>query len=499
MTSLIIDRLEEPVLQFGSYFEHQDAKTGIAATGPFGLNEAGLHPSDIKLGFIGTRETVDGAKEWIRTCQSPIESGNIQIIGQRSTQGMQTLFEPPEETRTRISKILNRDFIGFNRESAWECAFLMNDRWDRIIPTRELERVLKIADKQIRILELVKLFESQVESLATTSPAPTIIILALTPEIAEHADAVQLSGNYYLNFRRAIKAKVMRWGIPLQLLQRRTVLGTDRSLQEKTLRAWNFCTAQYYKADGIPWRTVGLTRDTCFIGISFFVTRDVNEHVTMRSSVVQAFDYLGQGLVLRGDPFPWNVNTQGASPHLTREAATALIQRTLKAYVQATNVPPQRVVIHKSSEYWGEEHGLYNEREGFYEGIDAVYPGRQIDLVTLRQSGLMLFREGKYPPLRGMVFSLEDQHFLYTMGYITFLDTYPGSYVPEPWQITDHHGESSPRELFQEILALTKMNVNNCAFADGVPITLSFAHKIGEIMKHIPEDGIVQPTYKFYM
>src|SRR6266567_2603822 len=53
--------------------------------------------------------------------------------------------------------------------------------------------------------------------------------------------------------------------------------------------------------------------------------------------------------------------------------------------------------------------------------------------------------------------------------------------------------------LLTEVLALTKMNVNNCTFADGVPITLSFSQKIGDIMKHIPEDGKVQPTYKFYM
>lgn len=85
------------------------------------------------------------------------------------------------------------------------------------------------------------------------------------------------------------------------------------------------------------------------------------------------------------------------------------------------------------------------------------------------------------------------------MGFIPYLNNYPGAYIPEPWHITDRHGESDPKELLREVLALTKMNVNNCAFADDVPITLSFSQKIGDIMKHIPEDGQVQPTYKFYM
>lgn len=43
------------------------------------------------------------------------------------------------------------------------------------------------------------------------------------------------------------------------------------------------------------------------------------------------------------------------------------------------------------------------------------------------------------------------------------------------------------------------MNVNNCSFADGTPITLSFAEKVGEIMKHIPEGEALQTGYKFYM
>jgi len=50
--SISVEYLKEPRLQFGKYFEHQDTKTGLAEFGPFGKNVAGLHPSEIKLGFI---------------------------------------------------------------------------------------------------------------------------------------------------------------------------------------------------------------------------------------------------------------------------------------------------------------------------------------------------------------------------------------------------------------------------------------------------------------
>jgi hypothetical protein len=400
----------------------------------------------------------------------------------------------------RYEKILNWDFIGFNNESQFKCSFQMNERWDKSLLPREVEEVLKIEDKEKRIWTLVELFDSNIKTLSETGPSPDIILLALTPEIVEQAHAVKISSNFFLNFRRAIKARALKWGIPIQLIQRRTVTGKGTELQEKATRAWNFCTAQYYKAEGIPWRPITLEPDVCFIGISFYVARDVDEKLTMRSSVAQAFDYMGQGLVLRGEPFEWNEDKLGMAPHLTKSAARKLIRDTLNEYMKVRDMPPRRVVIHKTSEYWGAEHPIHNELEGFLEGIKEVFPRSDSDLVSLRQTGVRLFREGGYPPLRGTYFSLEDdQHFLYTMGFISYLETYPGSYVPEPWQITEHHGGSAPKDLLKEVLALTKMNVNNCAFADGTPITLSFSQKIGEIMKHIPDDGKVQPQYKFYM
>src|SRR6476646_6326869 len=78
---LEIEYLPEPKLQFGSYFEHEDSKTGLAEFGPFGKNVDGLHPPEIRLGFVGTRETIAGAKEWIEECGTAIESENRKTVG----------------------------------------------------------------------------------------------------------------------------------------------------------------------------------------------------------------------------------------------------------------------------------------------------------------------------------------------------------------------------------------------------------------------------------
>ncbi len=514
--TISLEYLPEPRLQFGSFFEHEDSKTGLAHFGPFGKCVPGLHPSEIKLGFIGTRETIAGARDWIEECGYEIESENKKIVrGHIKQQESTPLFgagifddEPVEdEAFVRLYKILNRDFIGLSRDTPFECCFQLNERWEKSIVPHEIKAVLEQPDKQARIWKLVGLLDDQIRVLAENKPSPDIVIVALTPEMVEEAHTVRVSGNFFLNLRRAIKARAMRWGIPIQLVQRSTILGRKAAgrrapLQEKASRAWNFCTALYYKADGVPWRPTSLQTDTCFVGISFYVARDLKDTVTMRSSVAQAFDYLGQGLVLRGDPFEWDEDKQGRSPHLTRDAARKLMQKTLAEYSKFRGNLPRRVVVHKTSRYWGQEHEDYNELDGLAEGIQEALPRCEMDFATLAQTGVRLFREGIYPPLRGTYFRVEDDlHFLFTMGYVPYLETFPGSYVPEPWQLVEHHGGTGPKELFKEVLELTKMNVNNCSFADGTPITISFAQRVGEIMKHIPEgsEDWLQTGYKFYM
>jgi len=496
--------LGEPKLQFAEFFEHEDTKTGLAEYGPFGRNVSGLHPSEIRLGFIGTRETISGAQEWVTRCGSFIESENIKLVGKRpATKGEMLFAEGLEQDSTlrRLNKILNRDFVGFSKDSPFQCCFQMNPRWERAITPREITQALETPDKAERILRIVGLISERLASIVETDPVPDIVIVALTPEIEAQADTVRVSGSYYLDLRRAIKAQAMQMEspVPVQLLRRSTIMGRG-DLQEVATRAWNFCTALYYKAEGTPWRPITLERDTCYVGVSFYVAQEVDSSLTMRSSVAQAYDYLGQGLVLRGDEFSWDSDDMGRTPHLTREAAGRLMAQVLAEYVKLRNAPPSRVVIHKSSEFWGDQHGDYDEVRGFYEGIDQVNSRCETDFVSIRQTGLRLFREGNYPPLRGTHFCVDNtEHFLYTMGFIPYLETYPKTYVPEPWQMVQHIGGSAPKELFREILALTKMNVNNCAFADGTPITLKFSKYVGEVMKHVPADGKIQSKYRFYM
>jgi len=273
-----IEYLDEPKLQFGDYFEHEDTKTGLAEFGPFGKNIAGLHLSEIKLGFIGTRETITSAQEWVERCGSFIESENVEIIGQQfAGGGMFTGLDVSTPTLRRLHKILNRDFVGFNKESSFQSCFQMNPRWDRHLDARELSQILEIENKSDRIWKLVDLIDDRLDNITQTAPIPNVVVIALTPQIEEQAHSIRLSGNFFLNLRRAIKARAMshKTPIPVQLLRQRTIKGTG-DVQEVATRAWNFCTAQYYKAGGIPWRPITLEENTCYIGISFYVAQDID-------------------------------------------------------------------------------------------------------------------------------------------------------------------------------------------------------------------------------
>ena len=50
------------------------------------------------------------------------------------------------------------------------------------------------------------------------------------------------------------------------------------------------------------------------------------------------------------------------------------------------------------------------------------------------------------------------------------------------------NGEADIETVLKDIMRLTKLNYNNCTFADGLPITLKFASKVGDILTTLPSD-----------
>jgi len=480
----------------------------LAEAGPIGL-DVGAHRREILVDIVGSGQTMEQATRWFERLKSniPARSGKDR--------------QYPE-------------FPGFTLDSRFESEFKVTCRPQAKVTATEISNVLKSSNKTGGFQQAVDLLVEKIKGVCEESP-PDIVLCALPDELVEYCAEASTefletaresartpqerlfkrmarieiaTGQMHLarklfgesktgedfvgrNLRRALKARAMPVNRPIQIVTSR-LFSEGAEGQDAPTKAWNFCVAMYYKAGGIPWVLEKLSRDTCFVGVSFFRNAGDRSHL-MHTSLAQVFSGQGDAVVIRGRKFEWKHDFE-KSPHLGREDAANLIALALSEYEKATGgVKPRRVVIHKTSAFWP------FEQQGFTEGLTSASI-REHDLVNLQQLGIRFFREGKYPPLRGTYCCLNgNKHILFTLGYIPFLGTYPRPYVPEPWELCSHSGDSPPRRLFEEVLALTKMNYNNAFGTDNEPITVRFARKVGEIISNIPEGDPIQPSYRFYM
>lgn len=501
--------IPEPNLIFANDGKSTDPKEGLSLYGPFSISTSEHHQS-IRVGFVGTETTIAQAKAWLDKCSK---------------------FIPGVENKRRQFP----DFPGFNLETAFQSEFVLNKAWESIISQRDLSNVLMLGDKVKGFEQAVDLFATRV-SLISDLDVADVIICALPEEIENYyssigQDEVRTSpsglmsplarairrivreaekrgqatflaelfpeeattppGLLRRNFRRALKAKTNRANCPVQILRQRSLVEGDPTAQDPASRAWNFVVGMYFKSRGRPWHVDGLDLDTCYVGISFYhyVTEELH---TVHSSLAQLFTSQGDSLVLRGERFEWDPDSQGRSPHLTNDYAQKLISYILRKYYDYKGVYPRRVVVHKTSKFYDAE------RDGFISGLVGSNIS-QYDLVALEQTGVRFFREGNYPPIRGTWCQLgRTGHWLYTTGYLPTQGTYPRPHVPMPLQLLDKHGDSTYEKLLHEILALSKMNWNSANNSSAFPITLLFARKVGEILTYLPEDIEPNPNFRFY-
>ena len=264
-----------------------------------------------------------------------------------------------------------------------------------------------------------------------------------------------------------------------------------KTQQDDATKAWNFCTALYYKANQtVPWKlTTNINRPSiCFVGIGFYRSRDKK---VLNTSLAQIFDELGNGVILRGTPV--NIDKNDRQPHLTEQQAYELLERALGEYEFALSNSPGRLVMHKSSNYTDAEI------DGFRQAATQARV-KTIDFVTILDTDMRLFRGGIYPPYRGTHIELDEStNLLYTRGAVEYYMTYPGSYIPQPIEIRIVESDESPGVICQEILGLTKMNWNNTQFDGKYPITIQCARYVGQVMKYLGEHDQPQIRYSFYM
>lgn len=469
-----LEHIAEPRLVFANG-EHICPRRGISAYGVYDKTLKNRR-AEINIGGIGTTKCIDLLSAWLDKCSSNIA-------------GLEGAAQP----NLRLS------FNGFNSTSGFAAEFNFNSGLARSLLKSDIDDLLKIINRKERIEKAIKLYYENVKFLAQNRPVDVIVCVIpdkLYKSIAteEQSSDESLEDDHRpeeLNFRRALKARTLHLGKPLQLIRDISLEGNKASQQDDATRAWNFCTALYYKSGPtIPWK---LAQDaskpsSCAVGIAFYRSRD---YQTLNTSLAQIFDELGNGLILRGTPV--DINKDDRVPRLSSQQSYDLLTTALNEYRIALNNFPARVVIHKSSNFSDEEvEGLTQAAKSMRINI--------VDFVTVMDSKLRLFRDGKYPPLRGTFVQFDEvRHLLYSRGSVWYYQTYPGLYVPQPIELRIVKSEESPSFIAKEILGLTKMNWNNTQFDGKYPVTIGCARKVGEIMKYLTEHDQPQIRYGYYM
>jgi hypothetical protein len=114
-----------------------------------------------------------------------------------------------------------------------------------------------------------------------------------------------------------------------------------------------------------------------------------------------------------------------------------------------------------------------------------------------------LFRHGDYPVIRGTALILDERNaYFWSNGFLPRLDTYIGPETPNPLFVSllRSSGEMPKLEnVLQDILGLTEINYNACNFNDGLPVTVRFADKVGDVLVMGSASGAARQPFKFYV
>jgi len=471
--------IQEPQLEFGQSL-HFCPKKGISEYDAYDIKFSNRR-ADTYIGVVGSNENIEKLLIWIETCQS--------YISPKAKSKQPNLFT---------------SFCGYNSNSGFRGSLIANKELSRALTNQDIKRITDIPDWDKRLTECAEMYLEHIRYLAIDKNADMVVCVIparlqskitkpSTQQVEETIDGVAKEDQKIeTDFRRLLKAMSMQIGKPIQLmLQDSLETYKEKSgRQDDATKAWNFCTALYYKTNHTPWR---LIRDnskvtTCFIGISFYRSRDKKQ---VHTSLAQLFDDLGNGVILRGSPV--EISKDDRQPHLKATQAQVLLNGVIKEYEEIHRTTPARVVIHKTSNFNDEE------MQGFYEAAKELRINL-MDYVTILDSDTRLFRNGLYAVQRGTHIEVDEKtHLLFTKGSIDFYQTYPGLYVPRPIEIRIVESDESAETICNEIMSLTKMNWNNTQIDCKYPITIDCARRVGLIMKYIPQDVKPQTKYSFYM
>jgi hypothetical protein len=494
-----IECLPEPGLLFGADETGVEPRRMMAKYGAADKGGQGV----IRIGIVGPTAEVELARAWLPRLNKMSVAREKSARRYPNWPGAQQVFgvsfvdedrfvRPLDEQRLNLALSRHSEAEQFDEllelYDAKIQSFFGDIRPDCILVCLPEE----IADMRISNPRLSMRERAALERLQREEEQEQMSLFQPTPEELKAAEELRTQAEDLLfrSFYRALKARIMTHQnpVPVQVIRRDTLVRPDNEGQSNATRAWNLATSLFYKSGHVPWRPADLPSNTCFIGISFHHLKR-REGDVMYASLAQAFSNEIEPFALKGALVPHNQNRE-RQPYLNEIQAANLMTDVLSKYEALAGVLPARVVVHKTSVYQPEEE------KGFRAAAESQISA--CDLIWLRSTAFRLIRKGMQEPWRGTWCTIGLESYLFTSGYVSWWDEYPGPHIPAPLEIGSC-GKTDMRERAREILALTKMNWNSSEGLGRYPITISFARKVGMLMTELSDNQTPNPSYRFYM
>jgi hypothetical protein len=500
-----LDYLEEPELSFGYGQVLTDPKDGLFLFGPLIDRQK---PAEMRVGVIGTPKGISRYKSWVQRISEYIpaakaEQHHLAFPGFEAAFRTPWPVEPVVELAIPEAAILQSTRIS----DPYERVFKTVDHFDKAIRDHLREEGIAPALWFVVIPEDVHRFcrpKSTVPRLERVAASSPLSVrqgrsLLTQPSIFPEENVAAQQYRYEVDFHNQLKARLLDKQAVLQIVRESTFAAEEvaaesgrrpRRLQDAASVAWNLSTTAFFKADGKPWALADVREDVCYIGIVFKKT-DVNPNSGNACCGAQMFLGSGDGVVFKGAAGPW-YSTTTKEFHLPKAKAREIAELVVEAYRKKHGRPPKELFIHAKQRFADEEWS------GFASAV-----GAETKLVGVRiqpSTDIKLFRLGRSPVLRGTAYRAYDRlGYLWTIGFIPRLQTYPGREAPNPLLVEITRGDADLLQVMQDVLSLTKLNFNACIYGDGLPVTLRFADDVGEILTAAPIPDLPPLPFKHYI
>ena len=305
-----------------------------------------------------------------------------------------------------------------------------------------------------------------------------------------------------------LKAMAARRGIATQVVNDSTF-----QFKYRAALAWRLGIALYVKAAGVPWklsRVPGVPEDTAYIGVAYALRENNSHFVTCCS---QVFDADGGGMEFVAfearDPME-NINEARRNPYLSRDDMRAVLTRSLASHQKRNGGRlPKRLVVHKTTAFREEElDGVFDATAGVSQldclEVSARGSWRGVWLVPSDDPDVPSV-PSNYPVPRGTVLARSGTSALvWVAGNAPKASTKPDFYqggksIPRPVSLTRYAGQGPLELAALEAIAMSKMDWNNDALYDPLPVTILYSQRLARTIANVPDLPGSAYAYRLFM